>query len=123
MRAWMKLRSGYRLAGMATCLVLGACPSPRVFAAAGAANERPVGAGMVREFAATEEEVRQAVQDQVKDQVIHGSKIFDKEPVLSGAEAVNSRAFICPTPRSVVTSGQRAPGGIHPPSVPLTTNS
>jgi len=46
--------------------------------------------GLVREFFGSLEEVRQAVQFVVHDQVIHGTLIFDKEPVLTGAEAVDS---------------------------------
>jgi len=68
----------------------------RVFAAPEAANEQPLGAGMVREFAATTQEVHQAVLDQVQDQIIHGTKIFDKEPVLTGAEAVDSTPLFEP---------------------------
>jgi hypothetical protein len=93
---WMQTRTGWQRAGMALSLVVCAWPSICVFAAPGARNEQPVGAGMVREFAATTEEVRQAVLDQVKDQIIHGTKIFDKEPVLSGAEAVDSTPLFEP---------------------------
>ncbi len=91
-----KIRNGWRRAEMALCLAVCACPLMSVFAAVGAGNEQSVGAGMVREFAATTEEVRQAVLDQVKDQIIHGTKIFDKEPVLSGAEAVESTPLFDP---------------------------
>jgi hypothetical protein len=45
-------------------------------------------AGMVRKFPATPSEVRQAVQGVVGDQIIHGTKVFDKDPILTGAEAV-----------------------------------
>jgi hypothetical protein len=81
---------------MALCLAVCACPWMSVFAAAGAGNGQSAGAGMVREFAATTEEVRQAVLDEVKDQIVHGTKIFDKEPVLSGAEAVESTPLFEP---------------------------
>jgi hypothetical protein len=73
---------------MALWLVLGAWQMMSVFAATGAAKEQPVGAGMVREFPATVSEVRQAVQGVVGDQIIHGTKVFDKDPILTGAEAV-----------------------------------
>ena len=78
---------------MAICLVL---YGMRVFAAPRGANEQPLGAGMVREFAATTQEVQQAVLDQVQDQIIHGTKIFDKEPVLTGAEAADSTPLFEP---------------------------
>jgi hypothetical protein len=45
---------------------------------------------LVREFNAPIEEVRQAVLAVVRDQIIHGTLIFDKEPILTGAEAVDS---------------------------------
>jgi len=46
--------------------------------------------GLTREFPASVAEVRQAVQMVQRDQIIHGTLIFDKEPVLGGAEAVES---------------------------------
>ena len=59
-----------------------------VFAATGGAKEQPVGAGMVREFPAPVSEVRQAVQGVVGDHSIHGTRVFDKDPILTGGEAV-----------------------------------
>jgi len=53
-------------------------------------------AGMTREFAATTEEVRQAVQDAAHDQIIHGTLMFDKEPILSEAEATDSTPLFDP---------------------------
>jgi hypothetical protein len=44
--------------------------------------------GLVREFTASLEEVRRAVMDVQHDQIIHGTLIFDRDPVLNGAEAV-----------------------------------
>ena len=52
--------------------------------------------GLVREFTASIDEVRQAVLAVVHDQVIHGTLIFDKTPVLTGAEAVNSTPLFDP---------------------------
>lgn len=78
----------------AVCLALHAFAP--ILAAPGAANEQPVSAGMVREFTATDDEVRQAALEQVKDQIIHGTKIFDKEPVLTGAEAADSTPLFDP---------------------------
>jgi len=52
--------------------------------------------GLVREFSAPIEEVRQAVMAVVRDQIIHGTLVFDKEPVLTGAEAVNSTPLFDP---------------------------
>jgi hypothetical protein len=44
----------------------------------------------MREFTGSVEEIRQAVQFVVHDHIIHGTLIFDKEPILNGAEVVNS---------------------------------
>jgi hypothetical protein len=52
--------------------------------------------GLVREFFGSLEEVRQAVQFVVHDQVIHGTLVFDKEPILNGAEAVDSTPLFDP---------------------------
>jgi hypothetical protein len=87
---WMQNRTGHRIASLVLCVALQAYSSVNLSATPGVANEQSLGAGMVREFAATAEEVRQAVLDQSKDQIIHGTKIFDKEPVLTGAEAVEA---------------------------------
>jgi hypothetical protein len=52
--------------------------------------------GLVREFSAPIEEVRQAVSAVVRDQIIHGTLMFDKEPTLNGAEAVSSTPLFDP---------------------------
>ena len=52
--------------------------------------------GLVREFNAPPDEVRQAVLAVVHDQILHGTLIFDKEPVLTGAEAVDSTPLFDP---------------------------
>ena len=52
--------------------------------------------GLVREFSSPIEEVRQAVISVVRDQIIHGTLIFDKTPILNGAEAVDSTALFGP---------------------------
>jgi len=46
--------------------------------------------GITREFSAPISEVRQAVIATQKDHIIHGTLVFDKEPLLTGAEAVDS---------------------------------
>jgi hypothetical protein len=63
---------------------------------AGMAKETLNTPGLVREFFGPLEEVRQAVQFVVHDQVIHGTLIFDKEPILNGAEAVASTPLFDP---------------------------
>jgi hypothetical protein len=63
---------------------------------AGIPKETLTTPGLVREFFGSLEEVRQAVQFVVHDQVIHGTLIFDKEPILTGAEAVDSTPLFDP---------------------------
>jgi hypothetical protein len=63
---------------------------------AGIPKETLTTPGLVREFFGSLDEVRQAVQFVVHDQVIHGTLIFDKEPTLTGAEAVNSTPLFDP---------------------------
>jgi len=63
---------------------------------AGTAKETLTTPGLVREFFGSLEEVRQAVQFVVHDQIIHGTLIFDKEPILNGAEAVGSTPLFDP---------------------------
>ena len=46
--------------------------------------------GLTREFPAPIEDVRQAVLAIQRDHIIHGTLVFDKEPTLAGAEAVES---------------------------------
>jgi len=52
--------------------------------------------GLAREFSASLEEVRQAVMNAQHDHIIHGTKVFDREPILTGAEAVDSSPLFEP---------------------------
>lgn len=52
--------------------------------------------GLVREFMASLDEVRQSVTAIVNDQIIHGTQIFDKSPILNGAESANSTPLFEP---------------------------
>jgi hypothetical protein len=65
---------------------------------AGTTKETLATPGLVREFFGSLGEVRQAVQFVVHDQVIHGTLVFDKEPILNGAEAVDSSPLFDPWP-------------------------
>src|ERR1700675_3814649 len=67
-----------------------------LFPATGIPKETLITSGLVREFFGSLEEVRQAVQFVVHDQVIHGTLVFDKEPILTGAEAVDSTSLFDP---------------------------
>jgi len=52
--------------------------------------------GVIREFTASIGDVRQAVLSVQKDHIIHGTLIFDKEPILTGANAVSSTPLFDP---------------------------
>ena len=52
--------------------------------------------GLVREFPATLVEVRQAALSVVNDKIVHGTLVFDKEPILTGAEAVEATSLFDP---------------------------
>jgi hypothetical protein len=52
--------------------------------------------GVVREFPASLGEIRQAVLAVVGDKIVHGTLVFDKEPILTGAEAVDSTPLFDP---------------------------
>jgi hypothetical protein len=61
-----------------------------------AAKETLTTPGMVREFSSPIDEVRQAVVAVVHDQIIHGTLMFDKTPILTDAEAVSSTPLFDP---------------------------
>lgn len=52
--------------------------------------------GLVREFLAPISDVRQAVLSVQKDHIIHGTLVFDKEPILTGAEAIDATPLFDP---------------------------
>ena len=52
--------------------------------------------GIVREFSSPLSDVRQAVLAVQRDHIIHGTLVFDKEPILNGAEAVNATPMFDP---------------------------
>ena len=52
--------------------------------------------GLVRELSGSLEEVRQAVISVQRDHIIHGTKVFEREPILTGAEDVNSTPLFEP---------------------------
>ena len=53
-------------------------------------------AGITREFSAPLTDVRQAVIATQKDHIIHGTKVFEREPILTGAEAAESSELFEP---------------------------
>lgn len=52
--------------------------------------------GLARELNGSLEEVRQAVINVQKDHIMHGTKVFDREPMLTGGEAVDSCSLFEP---------------------------
>jgi hypothetical protein len=52
--------------------------------------------GFVTEFAASIEDVLQAMQEVLQDQTIHGTQVFDREPTLTGAIVVESTPLFEP---------------------------
>jgi hypothetical protein len=52
--------------------------------------------GIAREFLAPVDDVRQAVISVQRDHIVHGTLVFDKEPILTGAEAVNATSLFDP---------------------------
>jgi hypothetical protein len=92
--------------------------------------------GLTREFTASLDDVRQAVLAIQKDHIIHGTLIFDKEPTLTGAEAVASTPLFEPwqgegevyykirpnaiAPRHFLQSGDMGTIGVRYVIVPVT---
>ena len=60
------------------------------------AKEPTLGPGITREFSATMEDVLQALHEVLEDQTIHGTVIFDKDPVVTGATVVDSTPLFEP---------------------------
>jgi hypothetical protein len=52
--------------------------------------------GLVRELSGSMDEVRQAVTTVQHDHIVHGTKVFEREPILTGAEAVDSSLLFPP---------------------------
>jgi len=69
------------------------CPATQVFAA----KDRDVpGPGLATEFSASLDDVLQALQEVLHDQIIHGTYMFEKEKTLTGAAAVDSTPLFEP---------------------------
>ncbi|HEY2118970.1 MAG TPA: hypothetical protein VGH37_07285 [Candidatus Acidoferrum sp.] len=68
-----------------------------MYSGLGFAKDHPVAtAGLVREFSSSPEFVHQGVQTVLHDQIIHGTLVYDKQPILTGAEAVESTPLFEP---------------------------
>ncbi len=49
-----------------------------------------LGAGLTREFSSSPEDMMQALREVLGDNIIHGTLIYDKQPVLDGAKSADS---------------------------------
>ncbi|HUL33066.1 MAG TPA: hypothetical protein VL128_04230 [Candidatus Eisenbacteria bacterium] len=94
--------------------------------------------GLIREFPAPIDDVRQAVLAVVHDQIIHGTLIFDKTPVLTDAEAVTSTPLFDPwkgpgevyykirknaiAPRHFLSTGDQGTIGVRFVIIPVDAN-
>jgi hypothetical protein len=77
-------------------LLLFACSSAHYSFAGIPAKEPPLGPGITKEFSATLPDVLQALHEVLEDQVIHGTWIYDKQPILTGATVANSTPLFEP---------------------------
>lgn len=101
MRMWTKTKFGIRLVDFfcsrrtlaALVLMIHAVAPLRTLS-----KDNLTTPGLAREFSAPFEEVRQAVIAVVRDQIIHGTLVFDKTPILTGAEATDSTPLFDPWP-------------------------
>lgn len=69
---------------------------PLLFPMAGVSKETLTTPGLIREFPTSLVEIRQAVLAVVGDKIVHGTLVFDKEPILTGAEAVDATPLFDP---------------------------
>lgn len=67
-----------------------------VFAPCASAQKDLPTPGLVRELQGTLDEVRQAVVSVQHDHIVHGTKVFEREPILTGAEDAPSSALFEP---------------------------
>ena len=69
------------------------CPATRTYAAKDHEIPSP---GLATEFSASLDDVLQALQEVLHDQIIHGTTMFDKDKNLAGATAVDSSPLFDP---------------------------
>ena len=72
-----------------------ACGTAAGYAGA-ATKDAPLGPGFTKDFSAKMDDVLQAVREVQADQTIHGTLIFDRQPVLTGAKIVDSTPLFEP---------------------------
>jgi hypothetical protein len=84
--------TAYNVGRLALCLCLAACTC----CLGRPEKEQLRSPGFAAEFAAPLEDVLQALNEVLEDQIIHGTLIFDKEPTLTGAVVVTSTPLFEP---------------------------
>ncbi len=89
--SYLKTKIGFRY-----FLLLLACLSSSLSFAGSPPKERQLGPGITREFPAKMEDALQALHEVLEDQTIHGTWIYDKQPVLVGAVVVDSTPLFEP---------------------------
>ena len=77
-------------------LILTALLAPMLVPIAAVCGDTLTTPGLVREFPASLVEIRQAVLAVAGDKIIHGTLVFDKEPILTGAESADSTPLFDP---------------------------
>lgn len=96
---WTKITGCLRLPSRAVpCAVIGLLLALvyLLFPMAGVSKEALTTPGLIREFSVSLVEMRQAVLAVVGDKIVHGTLVFDKEPILTGAEAVDATPLFDP---------------------------
>ena len=98
-KMWIKITDRYHLLSrtlLCSALTLPSAMTVLLRPVAGASRETLTTPGIIREFPASLVETRQAVLAVVGDKIVHGTLVFDKEPILTGAEAVDSTSLFDP---------------------------
>ena len=73
-----------------------ACLTSSSLFAGGGNKDQFASPGFVKEFEATQADALQALNEVLEDQTIHGTLIFDKQPILTGATVVESTPLFEP---------------------------
>lgn len=60
------------------------------------AKDPELGAGLTKEFSSSSDDMMQALREVLGDNVIHGTLIYDKQPVLDGAKSADSTTVFEP---------------------------
>ena len=95
-KMWIKITDWHHLLArtlLCAALALSSTLTILLRPVAGASRESLTTPGLIREYPVSLNEIRQAVLAVVSDKIVHGTLVFDKEPILTGAEAVDSTSL------------------------------